>query len=96
MQHHTTDLPAPTHIGVVAVLTDRSISALAQDPAVLKSLQEGVDAANAKLSRVEQIKKFAVLPDVWLPGSDNLTATGKLKRKPIATNYAATIESLYG
>ncbi|APA99153.1 AMP-dependent synthetase/ligase [Nocardia seriolae] len=77
-------------------LTDRSISALAQDPAVLKSLQEGVDAANAKLSRVEQIKKFAVLPDVWLPGSDNLTATGKLKRKPIATNYAATIESLYG
>ncbi|MVU83722.1 AMP-binding protein [Nocardia sp. ET3-3] len=77
-------------------LTDRSIPALAQDPAVLKSLQEGVDAANAKLSRVEQIKKFAVLPDVWTPGSDNLTATGKLRRKPIATNYAATIESLYG
>ncbi|GAB0104001.1 long-chain fatty acid--CoA ligase [Nocardia sp. JMUB6875] len=77
-------------------LTDRSIAALAQDPLVLKSLQEGVDAANAKLSRVEQIKKFAVLPDVWAPGSDNLTATGKLRRKPIATNYAATIESLYG
>ncbi|MFE3188092.1 AMP-dependent synthetase/ligase [Nocardia sp. NPDC059240] len=77
-------------------LTDRSIAALAQDPRVLESLQEGIDTANTKLSRVEQIKKFAVLPDVWTPGSDNLTATGKLRRKPIATNYAATIESLYG
>ncbi|GAB2536995.1 AMP-dependent synthetase/ligase [Nocardia heshunensis] len=77
-------------------LTDRSIAALARDPRVLESLQEGIDTANTKLSRVEQIKKFAVLPDVWTPGSDNLTATGKLRRKPIATNYAATIESLYG
>ncbi|MFB7723807.1 AMP-dependent synthetase/ligase [Nocardia sp. NPDC056100] len=76
-------------------LTDRSIAAMAQDPIVRKALQEGVDAANAKLSRVEQIKKFAVLPDVWLPGSDCLTATGKLRRKPIATAYAATIDSLY-
>ncbi|MGW4246185.1 AMP-dependent synthetase/ligase [Nocardia sp. NPDC004722] len=77
-------------------LTDRSIAALARDPRVLASLQEGIDTANTKLSRVEQIKKFAVLPEVWTPGSDNLTATGKLRRKPIATNYAATIESLYG
>ncbi|WP_067536307.1 AMP-dependent synthetase/ligase [Nocardia crassostreae] len=77
-------------------LSDRSIAALAQDPIVVKALQEGVDAANSKLSRVEQIKKFAVLPEVWTPGSDCLTATGKLRRKPIATAYAATIDSLYG
>ncbi|MCU1643109.1 MAG: long-chain fatty acid--CoA ligase [Nocardia sp.] len=76
-------------------LSDRSIAALAADPVVLKALQEGVDAANSKLSRVEQIKRFAVLPDVWAPGSDCLTATGKLRRKPIATAYASTIESLY-
>ncbi|MFE4459184.1 AMP-dependent synthetase/ligase [Nocardia tengchongensis] len=77
-------------------LIEREIPALARDPRVLATLQEGVDAANSKLSRVEQIKKFAVLPDVWAPGSDHLTATGKLRRKPIATTYAATIESLYG
>ncbi|MGV9413500.1 AMP-dependent synthetase/ligase [Nocardia sp. NPDC003693] len=77
-------------------LSDRSIAALAQDPVVLASVQEGVDAANAKLSRVEQIKKFVVLPDVWAPGSECLTATGKLRRKPIANAYAATIDSLYG
>ncbi|MFD7841786.1 hypothetical protein ACFV4K_02445 [Nocardia sp. NPDC059764] len=63
---------------------------------MLATLQDGVGAANDKLSRVEQIKKFAVLPDVWVPGSDHLTATGKLSRKPIAITYAATIESLYG
>ncbi|MEV6096679.1 AMP-binding protein [Nocardia sp. NPDC051981] len=77
-------------------LTDRSLPALAAHPRVLKSLQEGIDAANSKLSRVEQIKRFAVLPEVWTPGSDHLTATGKLRRKPIATTYAATIDSLYG
>ncbi|MBL1073863.1 long-chain fatty acid--CoA ligase [Nocardia sp. 2] len=76
-------------------LSDRSLPALAQDPIVLKALQEGIDVANSKLSRVEQIKKFAVLPEVWTPGSDCLTATGKLRRKPIATAYAATIDSLY-
>ncbi|WP_327139856.1 AMP-dependent synthetase/ligase [Nocardia sp. NBC_01327] len=76
-------------------LSDRSIAALAADPVVLKALQEGIDAANSTLSRVEQIKRFAVLPDVWAPGSECLTATGKLRRKPIAIAYASTIESLY-
>ncbi|MBF6331364.1 AMP-dependent synthetase/ligase [Nocardia transvalensis] len=76
-------------------LPDRDIAALAKDPRVLASIEEGIAAANAKLSRVEQIKKYAVLPDVWTPGSDCLTATGKLRRKPIAAAYADTIESLY-
>ncbi|MGW3542569.1 hypothetical protein ACWDNI_18765 [Nocardia niigatensis] len=40
--------------------------------------------------------RFAVLPEVWAPGGVHLTATGKVGRKPIATTYAATIESLYG
>ncbi|NNH69375.1 long-chain fatty acid--CoA ligase [Nocardia uniformis] len=76
-------------------LPERGTAALAKDPTVLRAIEEGIEAANAKLSRVEQIKRFAVLPDVWTPGSDCLTATGKLRRKPIATQYAATIESLY-
>ncbi|MFJ9367925.1 hypothetical protein ACIRRA_26370 [Nocardia sp. NPDC101769] len=48
------------------------------------------------MSSTPQIKKFAVLPEVWAPGSNHLTAAGKLGRKPIATTYAASIESLYG
>ena len=53
------------------------------------AVQEGVDAANAKLSRVEQIKKFTIVEGDWLPGGDELTPTMKLKRKPIAEKYAA-------
>ena len=58
-------------------------------------LQEGVDTANAKLARVEQIKKFTILPGDWVPGGDELTPTMKLKRKPIAEKYAAEIEAMY-
>ncbi len=71
------------------------IAALAANPLVRANIEEGVAAANAQLSRVEQVRKFVVLPDVWAPGSECLTATGKLRRKPIAAAYADTIESLY-
>ena len=72
-----------------------ALSALARNPVVRESVQSGVDAANANLSRVEQIKRFAILTEIWEPGSPHLTPTGKLKRKPIATDYAATIDELY-
>ena len=39
----------------------RSLEALAGDEQVRAAIQEGVDAANAKLARVEQIKKFTIL-----------------------------------
>ena len=58
-------------------------------------MQEGVDAANERLARVEQIKKFTIVEGDWLPGGDELTPTMKLKRKPIAAKYADEIEALY-
>jgi long-chain acyl-CoA synthetase len=54
-----------------------------------------VEAANAALSRVEQVKRFAILDAEWPPGGDELTPTMKLKRKPIHAKYAAEIERLY-
>ena len=50
-------------------------------------MQAGVDKANDKLSRVEQIKKFTIVEGDWAPGGDELTPTMKLKRKPIAEKY---------
>jgi long-subunit acyl-CoA synthetase (AMP-forming) len=58
-------------------------------------LSDAVEAANAGLSRVEQIKRFAILDAEWPPGGDELTPTMKLKRKPIHAKYAAAIERLY-
>ncbi len=74
---------------------DPAPKALAENPAVREAVQAAVTAANERLARVEQIKKFTVLPDVWEPGGDELTPTMKLKRKPIAEKYAGEIEGLY-
>ena len=59
------------------------------------ALQAAVDAANAGLARVEQIKRFAVIGADWQPGGDELTPTVKLKRKAIQEKYHAEIERLY-
>ena len=60
-----------------------------------RRVQEAVDAANATLSRPEQIKRFTVVEGDWLPGGDELTPTMKLKRRPIGDKYADEIEAMY-
>lgn len=77
-------------------IEDTSLEALAGDERVRAAIQEGVDAANAKLARVEQIKRYHIVRGDWLPGGDELTPTMKLKRKPIADKYAGIIDGLYG
>lgn len=69
--------------------------ALAADPEVIAQIAAGVADGNQKLSRVEQIKRFRVLPTLWEPGGDEITLTMKLKRKPIHAKYAAEIDELY-
>ena len=76
-------------------LSEASAEALAAHPDVLAQISAGVAAGNEKLSRVEQIKRFRVLPTLWEPGGDEITLTMKLKRRPIAAKYAAEIEALY-
>ncbi len=76
-------------------ISDASPAALAADPAVIARIAAGVVEGNAKLSRVEQIKRFRILPTLWEPGGDEITLTMKLKRRPIVTKYAAEIEELY-
>jgi long-subunit acyl-CoA synthetase (AMP-forming) len=68
---------------------------LARQEKLIAAVQEGVDEANSKLSRVEQIKKFTILEEEWAPGGDELTPTMKLKRRPIAEKYDRQIEDLY-
>ncbi|MCW2984570.1 MAG: long-chain fatty acid--CoA ligase [Conexibacter sp.] len=66
-----------------------------QDEGITREVAAAVDRANAKLSRVEQIKAFKILPGDWAPDSEELTPTMKLRRKPIAEKYASEIEALY-
>jgi long-chain acyl-CoA synthetase len=72
-----------------------SLATLAEHPDVLAEVDAGVREANAKFSQVEQIKKWKVLGEEWMPDSEELTPTMKLKRRGVNAKYAAEIESLY-
>jgi long-chain acyl-CoA synthetase len=76
-------------------LEGKSIPELAEEEKTEEAIQAAVDEANAKMARVEQIKKFTILPEPWEPGGDELTPTMKLKRKPIDEKYAEQIQALY-
>jgi long-subunit acyl-CoA synthetase (AMP-forming) len=76
-------------------LEGKTLEELAQEPATIAAVQAGIDEANKHLARVEQIKKFTIIPGDWAPGGDELTPTMKLKRKPIATKYRAEIDAMY-
>ena len=76
-------------------LADDSPETLAAHPDLISEIAAGVADGNAKLSKVEQIKRFRVLPTFWEPGGDEITLTMKLKRKPIHEKYGAEIDELY-
>lgn len=52
-------------------------------------------AANARLSRPEQVKKFELLPVDWTAESAALTPTLKLKRRVVHAKYSDVLERLY-
>ena len=76
-------------------LEDGSPEVLADHESVAAAVERAVAEANSHLSRVEQVKRFVVLPSDWQPGGDELTPTMKLKRRPIEVKYEAEIEALY-
>jgi len=72
-----------------------SVTELAADPEVLAEVQAGVDTINQQFAQVEQIKKFVLVGAEWMPDSDMLTPTSKLKRRGVNARYADEIESMY-
>jgi long-subunit acyl-CoA synthetase (AMP-forming) len=76
-------------------LEGTSVEDLAGEDKVREEIEAAIETANAKMARVEQIKKFKILEAEWEPGGDELTPTMKLKRKPIDEKYSDEIEALY-
>jgi long-subunit acyl-CoA synthetase (AMP-forming) len=85
----------PYNTALLVLDPDAAAGRRADDPEVLAAVAAAVQTANARLSRVEQIKRWTLLADEWLPGGPELTPTSKLKRKAIAERYAQEIERLY-
>ncbi|WP_279097326.1 AMP-dependent synthetase/ligase [Gordonia bronchialis] len=76
-------------------IPEADIAELAGHPEVVAEVTEAIRTGNGKLSRVEQVKRFTIIPDAWDPGGDELTPTMKLRRKPISAKYAEHIGALY-
>jgi len=76
-------------------LSDRPLEELVAAPEIQHEVAAAVERGNRRLNSNEQIKKFRVLPTVWLPDSDELTPTAKVKRRVINVKYAKEIEELY-
>ena len=72
-----------------------SLAELAAHPEVVAEVQRGVDEVNQRFAQVEQIKKFTLLGEEWLPDSDMLTPTSKLKRRGVNARYGEQIEAMY-
>jgi long-subunit acyl-CoA synthetase (AMP-forming) len=69
---------------------------LCRAPEVQAEVARAIEAANVGLARVEQIKTHRILATTWVPGTEEVTTTMKLRRKAISEKYAEEIEALYG
>jgi long-chain acyl-CoA synthetase len=69
--------------------------ALARDPELRALIQLDLDAVNRRLSRFEQVRKFAILERELSVAEGELTETLKPKRERIREKYAAEVRRLY-
>lgn len=64
-------------------------------PKVLQAVQTEVDKYNKEFGKVEQIKKFRLLPSDWTVDNGIMTPTMKVKRDVAMKKYRNEIEEIY-
>lgn len=68
---------------------------VAADARLTAEVAAAVEAANATLSRAEQIKKYLLLHREWGPETGELTPSLKLMRRVVVRRYGDELEALY-
>jgi len=68
---------------------------LTQAPEIIKLIQGEVNKVNDTLARVEQIKKFTILPKKLYEEDGEVTPTMKVKRKYVNEAFGDIIEGMY-
>ena len=68
---------------------------LTQSPEIIRLIQGEVDKVNEQLARVEQIKKFTILPKKLYEEDGEVTPTMKVKRKYVNEAFKDLIEAMY-
>ena len=106
IESHLTTHPA---IGFAAAIGDRRpyVTALiVLDPDVFPAdaahsaeargaVDQAVENANAKLSRVEQVKRYTIIAGPWTPDTGEVTPKLSLRRRVITDRYADVIDDMY-
>ncbi|MUL44268.1 long-chain fatty acid--CoA ligase [Streptomonospora sp. PA3] len=76
-------------------IAETDLASLAAHPEVLAEVERAVEAANARLARVQQVKRWRLLPGEWTVAGAELTPSLKLKRRVVQRKYAEEIAALY-
>ena len=71
------------------------LDGLADHPEVVAEVEKGLAEVMSQFNNAERVKKVRILAEEWLPDSEELTPTSKLKRRGIHARYADEIEALY-
>jgi long-subunit acyl-CoA synthetase (AMP-forming) len=89
------DAPATAAFAAANGIPEASTAELSRHPLVREHVEAVVAAGNARLSRVEQLKRYEIFEGEWGLGSDELTLTGKLRRSEVNAKYAALVDAIY-
>jgi len=65
-------------------------------PEVLKKYEKEVAHYNEQFATFERVKKFVLMKEAWSIEGGELTATLKLKRKPVLAKYEKEYKEIYG
>lgn len=85
----------PTWLANNGLAADMTLADAAKNDAVRAEIQRAVDAANARVSRAESIRKFTVLESEWTEASGHLTPKLSIKRNVILNDFADEISAIY-
>ncbi|WP_324784398.1 AMP-dependent synthetase/ligase [Streptomyces sp. H51] len=86
---------APAWAAACGIEAGGDPAALAAHPAVRREVDRAVAAANSRLNRTEQVKRYRLLGQEWGPATGELTPSLKMRRKVIREKYATDLARLY-
>lgn len=72
-----------------------SMQELSQNGEVVKAIESGLREVMSAFNNAEAVKRVTILGDEWMPDTDLLTPTSKLKRRGIHAYFSTEIEAMY-
>lgn len=72
-----------------------SFTSLARHPRVVELISREIDKVNSQLARVEQVKRFRIIPKELDPEEGDTTPTRKIKRRHMYALFKDLVEDMY-